>query len=185
MRPEVEKFRNGIFKMPPRKFGEMSEFLIRHLYDLEESKSKYYDATDPRTGDRVEIKFSRAMCEHTEKLTSRNLVDLCILYDQPRAILRHEEVLDGEVNFDCNIQQVKCAEFDVLYYGIFTEKRILIYRMDSAQVKNCKNYSDKHHKGNVGEGQFHLNRSTIQSHEDNLIQSLKYGDFYDKFNKNL
>lgn len=181
MRPEVEEFRNGIFKMPPRKFGEMSELLIRKQYDLEESDSKYHDAWDPETNERVEIKFSRAMCEHAAKLTPSNLVSQCRLYDQPRSILTHEEVLDGTVNFDCNIQQVKCAEFDVLYYGIFTEKRILIYRMDSDEVQNCKNYSDKHHKGNVGEGQFHLNKSTIKSHQNNLVKEMKYGDFYDKF----
>ena len=53
-------------------------------------------------------------------------------------------------SFDCNIQQVKTKEFDVLYYGLFFEDIIHNYRIKSDLVKNIPGYSDKQHRGNVG-----------------------------------
>ena len=83
-------------------------------------------------------------------------------------------------DFDCNIQQVKRFEFDVLYYGLFFADRIAIFKMHSNEILSCFGYSDKQHKGNEGEGQFHLNRNSIDYHMDNhFIQWLTYEDLYD------
>jgi len=73
--------------------------------------------------------------------------------------------------FDCNIQQVKRAEFDVLYYGLFFSDCIQIFRIESSIIKENRHggrifYSDFQHKGNAGEGQFHINPSTLQIHLD-------------------
>ena len=39
-----------------------------------------------------------------------------------------------EYDFDCNIQQVKRLEFDVLYYGLFFADRIAIFKMHSSEI---------------------------------------------------
>ena len=84
-----------------------------------------------------------------------------------------------EYDFDCNIQQVKRLEFDVLYYGLFFADRIAIFKMHSSEILSCFGYSDKQHKGNEGEGQFHLNRSSIDYHmQNNFVQWLTYEELY-------
>ena len=84
-----------------------------------------------------------------------------------------------EYDFDCNIQQVKRLEFDVLYYGLFFADRIAIFKMHSNEILSCFGYSDKQHKGNEGEGQFHLNRSSIDYHMQNhFVQWLTYEELY-------
>ena len=40
------------------------------------------------------------------------------------------------------------------------------------------NFSDKQHRGNVGEGQFHLNDKKIEYHIDNyLLKKMTYEEF--------
>lgn len=85
-----------------------------------------------------------------------------------------------DYDFDCNIQQVKRLEFDVLYYGLFFADRIAIFKMHSNEILSCFGYSDKQHKGNEGEGQFHLNRGSIDYHMQNhFVQWLTYEELYD------
>ena len=87
--------------------------------------------------------------------------------------------------FDCNIQQVKRTEFEVLYYGLFFSDCIKIFRIESTDVKeNLRGgriyYSDFQHKGNVGEGQFHINPTTLQVHLDHyLYKTLTYDELYE------
>lgn len=69
--------------------------------------------------------------------------------------------------FDCNIQQIKRAEFDILYYGLFFSDCIQIFRLESTEIKENQNggriyYSDFQHKGNIGEGQFHNSTSPLE-----------------------
>lgn len=54
--------------------------------------------------------------------------------------------------FDCNIQQVKRAEFDILYYNFFFADNIAIFKMASEDVLRCPGFSDFQHMGNAGEG---------------------------------
>ena len=69
-----------------------------------------------------------------------------------------------QCSFDCNIQQVKRTEFDVLYYGLFFADCVQIFRIDSSQIGLGIGYSDKQHKGNVGEGQFHIHERSLVVH---------------------
>jgi hypothetical protein len=70
---------------------------------------------------------------------------------------------------------VKRAEFDILYYGLFFADCVVIFRINSDQIGSQIYYSDKQHKGNVGEGQFHINQDTLQIHLDRyLYQKLTY-----------
>lgn len=57
-----------------------------------------------------------------------------------------------------------------------------IFRMTSKQVLNTEGYSNKQHRGNVGEGQFHLNQSNIDYHRKNfLVEKLTYEQLYQLF----
>ncbi len=87
--------------------------------------------------------------------------------------------------FDCNIQQVKRAKFDVLYYGLFFSDCIKIFRIESKDIKENRRggviyYSDFQHLGNVGEGQFHVNKKTLQIHLDHYLhQTLTYDELHE------
>lgn len=87
--------------------------------------------------------------------------------------------LTGRYSFDCNIQQVKRKEFDLLYYGLFFADKIEVYKMTSKEVLDCPGYSDKQHRGNEGEGQFHLNESNIEYHRNHFLERvLTYAELY-------
>ena len=54
--------------------------------------------------------------------------------------------------------------------------------MSNDEVVNCIGYSDFQHKGNEGEGQFHLNPDTIGFHFINhFLQWLTYEELYERF----
>ena len=80
---------------------------------------------------------------------------------------------------DCNIQQVKRKEFDILYYGLFFADKIEIFKMNTSDVFDCPGYSDKQHRGNEGEGQFHLNQDNLDYHRAHYyVASLTYEELY-------
>lgn len=59
-----------------------------------------------------------------------------------------------------------------------------IYKMDSKEVLSCPGYSDKQHRGNEGEGQFHLNQDNIDYHRKNhQVMTINYQELYDLFSK--
>ena len=52
---------------------------------------------------------------------------------------------------------------------------IVIFRIESKEIGAQIFYSDKQHKGNEGEGQFHLNRQTLPIHlQHYLYQVISY-----------
>jgi hypothetical protein len=80
-------------------------------------------------------------------------------------------------SFDCNIQQIKRTEFDSLYYGLFFSECVKIFHITSEEIGPDIYYSDKQHKGNVGEGQFHVNQDTLEIHlRQYLYQTLGYDE---------
>ena len=86
------------------------------------------------------------------------------------------------IPFDSNIQQVKPDQFDFLFYGQFFLDIITIYCVSSTSIEVLPNYSDKQHRGNTGEGQFHLNNRTIHLHRNYLLQTITYHDLFEMFN---
>ena len=58
----------------------------------------------------------------------------------------------------------KRKEFDILYYGLFFADVIEIFKINSNEIADCPGYSDKQHRGNKGEGQFHLNQDNLAYH---------------------
>ncbi len=179
---KVLEFRDGIFALRTRRFGTVAEIMIKKLYNFEESDSLAFDKKDIKTNERIEVKFSTVMKENDDRIRDDNVIEQCVKANIANRAMSSDEI--GKYNFDCNIQQVKRKEFDVLYYGLFFADVIEIYKMSSKEILSCPGYSDKQHRGNEGEGQFHLNQDNIEYHRKNHeVLVLSYQELYDLFKK--
>jgi hypothetical protein len=172
---KLNEFRDGIFALRTRRFGTVAEIMIKHLYDLDESGSLAFDKMAKTTNERIEVKFSTVMKENEARIRENNVIDQCC-----KANLANRAMNSFDSGrFDCNIQQVKRNEFDVLYYGLFFADCIEIFMMYSSEILSCPGYSDKQHRGNEGEGQFHLNQDNIGYHRQHHLQRmLTYEELY-------
>ena len=181
MTNEIREFRDGIFALRTRRFGTVAELMIEALYSFTKSHNQFHDRYDEVGHQRIEIKFSTVMKANEAVISRFNSIDQCKKANLGNRALKSTDMYDYD--FDCNIQQVKRLEFDVLYSGLFFADRIAIFKMNSDEILSCLGYSDKQHKGNAGEGQFHLNRSTINYHMRNhFVQWLTYEELYDLLN---
>lgn len=178
----VDDFKKGIFSLNTRRFGNVAELMIQELYGFDDApNTTKFDKYDPRSKERIEIKFSKASKKHKEPITRENLIESCLnAHDFSNEIISSDQI--DKVAFDSNIQQVKPNEFDILFYGLFYSNRIDIYKVRSNEVYYLPDYSDKQHRGNEGEGQFHLNNLTIKLHRPFFVYTLTYEDLFLKFN---
>lgn len=177
----LDEFRDGIFALRTRRFGTVAEIMIKHLYNLEESGSLAFDKRVKGSNERIEVKFSTVMKENDDKIRDDNVIDQCKKANLANRAMNSSDI--GTYAFDCNIQQVKRNEFDTLYYGLFYADQVEIYKMSSDEVLQCPGYSDKQHRGNEGEGQFHLNQDNIEFHRKKYLQRvLKYAELYQLLN---
>lgn len=180
MKNEIKEFRDGIFALRTRRFGTVAELMIEALYNFSKSQNQFHDRYDQIGNQRIEIKFSTVMKANESVINQKNVVEQCKNTNVANRALNSTEMYD--CNFDCNIQQVKRLEFDILYYGLFFADRIAIFKMNSKNILTCLGYSDKQHKGNEGEGQFHLNQASIKYHMDNnFVQWLTYEELFSLF----
>ena len=171
----IEDFRNGIFSLQTRRFGDVAEIMIKKIYNMSNSNVLNFDKE--KDGKRIEVKFSRGLKKNDSIINEYNIVEQC-LKGSPnnRSILSTEAT---KYKFDCNIQQIKNKEFDELYFGIFFKDVVEIFKITSQEIENLSNYSNKQHRGNVGEGQFHLNQKNIENYRQKyLIRSLTYQELY-------
>jgi hypothetical protein len=152
--------------------------MIQRLVSCGKARSQFHDLYDDASQHRIEVKFSRAL-KQAESRISEETILRCI----EEAVSANRLVPFSNwqrFDFDCNIQQVKRAEFDVLYYGVFFSDCVVIFRICSDEIGPLIQYSDKQHKGNVGEGQFHINPDTLSVHLDKyLYRKLTYNELYD------
>lgn len=173
----IDEFREGIFALRTRRFGTIAEIMIKKIYDLDESGTLAFDKRDKQSKDRIEVKFSTVMKENDDTIRDDNAIDQCKKANLAIRAMKSSDV--NRYNFDCNIQQVKRKEFDVLYYGLFFADEVEIYKMTSEQVLECPGYSDRQHRGNEGEGQFHLNQGNIEYHRKHFLErGLTYAELY-------
>jgi len=174
---DSEVFREGIFALNTRRFGSVAEVLIKRLVKLGRARNLFHDLFDDVESKRVEVKFSRAL-KKSGTLVNEDTVLQCIeaATSEKRSVAWDER---EKVAYDCNIQQVKRKEFDVLYYGVFFSDSVAIFHIESGDIGPQIFYSDKQHKGNVGEGQFHINQDSISVHVDNYFyRRLSYEELY-------
>lgn len=162
-----EELKQGMFRLGTRRFSIVTELMIKSIKQFGESQNMFHDLYDRLNNVRVEVKFS-VVRANLNPMTTDNILEG----------IQHELEMDREVpflfwekfKFGCNIQQVKKSEFDVLYYGLFFDDCIKIFRIDPINIDGEIGYSDKQHKGNVGEGQFHITHKNLRYHLDNFYQ---------------
>lgn len=180
MSEHIRIFKEGIFELRTRRFGSVAEIMIKKMYGFTKSSTNAYDLTDPETGDRIEVKFSTVMKQNDSVITEDNVVEQC-----EKANLSVRMVQSSEMRstpFDCNIQQVKRTEFEVLYYGLFFYDRVAIFKLRTSNIMSTLGYSDFQHRGNEGEGQFHINERTLDYHFDNnFVKWITYEELYELF----
>ena len=122
MNDEIKEFRDGIFALRTRRFGTVAELMIEALYSFTKSHNQFHDRYDEVGHQRIEIKFSTVMKANEAVINRSNAIDQCKKANLGNRALNSTEMY--EYDFDCNIQQVKRLEFDVLYYGLFFADRI-------------------------------------------------------------
>jgi len=165
---DFTSFRSNILnESAPRKFGTYGELIIERINDIENPIKKasniHHDGFSDRDG-RIEVKFSRAKCPR-EKITLKNFKS-CI--SSPSFVDYRNRY---NYDWDCNIQQIKPSQFDTLYYGLMFWDKILIFKINNETIEKDApiGYCPKQHKGNIGEGQFHIKPRNFEHHYENYI----------------
>ena len=78
---------------------------------------------------------------------------------------------DSQKQFDMNFQQIKPACCDVFVWLAVWRDVIMHWVIPSFEVENSRYYSKGQHRGNVGEGQLHLNRENIRDFDKYLTDA--------------
>ena len=164
-----------LFTLNTRRLGKVAEIFVANLLNANDSEVSNYDLVD-KTYKKVEVKFSRVMTKHKSRITRDNVLEQIKLGNEVNRAIKYEKRFD--VPFDSNIQQVKADEFDSLFYGLFFADKVMVFCVNSQDVKQIKGYSNVQHRNNHGEGQFHINESNLIWHEENhLFNVYSYDDF--------
>lgn len=179
----ITDFVEGIFSLQTRRFGTVAELIMLEKYGLSDKTSnQHYDATD-NENNKIEIKFSRVLRSNNKQITKKNILAETVYSSMYKRAISSKDY--KKIAFDSNIQQVKRTEFDFLYYGLFFKDKIAIFKIKSTDVENIEGYSDFQHKGNKGEGQFHINNDTIDYHMKNhFLEWITYEEVYEMFEAN-
>ena len=162
----MENLVSSICNLNTRKFGDVGEILMSKIVKgLEKSDDLSYDKKFKNK--KGEVKVSSAFTR-ASPITEENICEVLMQDNSVRLI---EDKNKLEEKWDCNIQQVKPKCFDILWYGIFLKDAIYIFEIPSKTIieDSSIQYSDKQHRGNTGEGQFHLKNTNIQYHIDNYL----------------
>jgi hypothetical protein len=177
-----ERIRDGIFSLRTRRFGSVAEFMVKRMERCGRARSQFHDLYDDVKCRRIEVKFSVVLKKADTPISEATVLQCIEEATGAERMVAFPTWKDHA--FDCNIQQIKRTEFEVLYYGLFFSDCIKIFRIESSQIMENRlggqiKYSDFQHKGNEGEGQFHINSDTLQIHLDNyLYQTLTYDELY-------
>jgi hypothetical protein len=185
---EEIKLRDAIFRLHTRQFGSVAEKLLESiLKDLgavvKNSKDLSYDREIDGLKD--EIKASVVRVKSVLDLENNNIIESLLNHDTNRFV----SFTNGETTeWDCNIQQVKPKLFNNLWYVLFFYDCVTIFKIQSNQIIEDKkiSYSNKQHRGNEGEGQFHITNKNLRYHLSKyLVKTITYTEVYDKLDKKV
>ncbi len=146
----------------PRGFGEvwahghlkqLVPALQRPNKELDPDYSGQYDLFMPPSI-RVEVKASRA-----------------VEFNRDAPLYVKALSSDSQQKFDMNFQQIKVGCCDVFIWMAVWRDMIRYWIIPSFEVENNKYYSSGQHRGNIGEGQLHLNRENIRDFDKYLVKS--------------
>ena len=174
----IEEFKRSIFALKTRKLGTFVEYMLSKIIkELEAVKCKqYFDLIDTKNNERIEVKSSIIRKKNNRISGSNNLKIIKLLKEacEDKVIFFNEW---KNFKWDSNIQQIKKSFFDILYYVIFFSDIIKIFKISSNDIDSKINYSNKQHRNNEGEGQFHITNDNFQTHLDNYLQvTINYED---------
>ena len=181
MERNITKFKQGLFSLNTRRFGNIAELMIKEIYKYNDPENNAYDLLSDNN-EKIEVKFSRVLKKCSKKITKKNAIKETYASILNNRFLTCDDAISSM--FDCNIQQIKPKEFDILYYGCFFYDKILIFKIESERIMLDKDilYSNHQHRGNKGEGQFHINNRTISHHmKKYFVKSFTYDELYDLF----
>lgn len=88
--------------------------MIQKLFVMQWSKNLTFDLKDLEKNKRIEVKFSTVMKTNQSVINSENVIEECINANLIERMIKSTDV--KKEKFDCNIQQIKPQEFDILYY---------------------------------------------------------------------
>ena len=140
----------------PRGFGErwaqgqlmsLEPDFLKPTKKIDENYSGQYDIALPYEDEliKIEVKASRAVDEESEE----PLYVKALSYESSRP-------------FVMNFQQIKPACADVFIWIAVWRNIIKYWVISSPEVENSKYYSEKQHRGNIGEGQLHIKDNNIE-----------------------
>jgi len=138
MSEQEQKLRDGIFNLETIRFGKIPEIMIKKIYNYEyASGTTDYDLYKLEGTKKIpiEVKFSCAREKEDIAITEDNALSVCI-NNATQSIARkisYENLT--KKNFDSNIQQIKPYLFKTLYYGLFLEDRIAVFKVPSDDLK--------------------------------------------------
>ena len=107
---------------------------------------------------RVEVKGSRA-----------------VEYEKDEPLYIKALLSDSQKPFDMNFQQIKPKCCDVFVWLAAWRDVIRHWVIPSYEIEHNRYYSGGQHRGNVGEGQLHLNRENIHQFDKYLVKSTELG----------
>ena len=180
------QLREAIFSLQTRKFGGVVEKIVEQIliefgFIVKKSQDLSYDRIVDDNLD--EIKGSRVLGKSVLDLETDNIIESLINHSSDRYVdLKN----CSNIEWDCNIQQIKTKLFNTLWYVLFFGDCIVIFKIGADEIIRDRNisYSNKQHRGNEGEGQFHVTDKNIKYHLDNyLMKKITYNDVYNKLNK--
>ena len=178
---DSRKLKDTIFALKTRRFGTFAEIMAKKLHEkvlsfpegsVDFSSKLNYDLYDTEVNRRIECKFSRVQKKATIAITEATLLE-ALQSNADRNVNWEDR---ATTSWDCNIQQIKKKEFDSLMYGLFFNDIILFFTCCSEEIgETFSGYSNKQHRGNEGEGQFHITNKNLQEHIDwHLIKKITY-----------
>lgn len=144
-----------LYDLSSKKFGSVwAETHIKTVVpNLLASTSSDFDFLLPPENIRIEVKASRA----TDSKSNQSFTEKSLLFSSDK-------------KYDMNFQQIKPRLCDVfIWVGIWRDL-IQYWVLSSFEVEHNSNYSDKQHKGNVGEGQLHIKPQNIKEFQKFLVE---------------
>lgn len=158
-----EYVRHAVVCAGPKEMGKIAERIAELKYRLSPVESDEFDYRMRES--RLEVKSSRAFIKGKRRKMVRS-VDLP--FDQ---------------SYNCNIQQIKRDLFDDLMYMVFSHDKVQVFVIKSGDIESAGiGYSNKQHRNNEGEGQFHIHAGNYSLHIDMLVGELDYSECYDLLN---
>ena len=138
---DEKKLRDGIFNLETIRFGKIPEIMIKKKYGYSFSNgTTEYDLISD-SGEKIEVKFS-CVREKEADITEENVLSICLDNSEFRTDRKVNSSEYQSAVFDCNIQQVKPDLFNYLYYGLFFEDRVAVFKMSSDDMFEF--YTAKH-----------------------------------------